>query len=152
MKTKGNTPKYGLIYHSTFIGRADSKNKGRISRYLANKCSIATRIDSFSDDPCAMYGEKLREQVEERLKFYETGANPRKNIDVMEEVSRYLAAGKTDEKKDMDTETPKKKKKKDKKKRKSDAMEIDEKEGEEEKKVSSIKFTHANHEATETQI
>jgi len=99
-----------------------------------------------------MYGEKLREQVEERLKFYETGANPRKNIDVMEEVSRYLAAGKTDEKKDMDTETPKKKKKKDKKKRKSDAMEIDEKEGEEEKKVSSIKFTHANHEATETQI
>jgi len=134
LKTKGNTPKYGLIYHSTFIGRADSKNKGRISRYLANKCSIATRIDSFSDDPCAMYGEKLREQVEERLKFYETGANPRKNIDVMEEVSRYLAAGKTDEKKDMDTETPKKKKKKDKKKRKSDAMEIDEKEGEEEKK------------------
>merc|ERR1712070_1331495 len=48
---------------------------------------------------------------------YETGANPRKNIDVMEEVSRYLAAGKTDEKEDMDTETPKKKKKKDKKKR-----------------------------------
>ena len=41
-QTKGNTPKYGLIYHSTFIGRADAKNKGRISRYLANKCSIAT--------------------------------------------------------------------------------------------------------------
>ena len=65
LKTKGNTPKYGLIYHSTFIGRADAKNKGRISRYLANKCSIATRIDSFSDDPCRLYGEKLREQVEE---------------------------------------------------------------------------------------
>jgi nucleolar protein 56 len=92
LKTKGNTPKYGLIYHSTFIGRADAKNKGRISRYLANKCSIATRIDSFADEPNRLYGEKLRDQVEERLKFYETGASPRRNIDVMEEVSKELKA------------------------------------------------------------
>ena len=47
LKTRGNTPKYGLIFHSTFIGRAEQKNKGRISRYLANKCSIASRIDCF---------------------------------------------------------------------------------------------------------
>ncbi|KAL7580980.1 hypothetical protein ACA910_005794 [Epithemia clementina (nom. ined.)] len=94
LKTKGNTPKYGLIYHSTFIGRADAKNKGRISRYLANKCSIATRIDSFADEPTRIYGEKLRDQVEERLKFYETGASPRRNIDVMEEISKQLKAGK----------------------------------------------------------
>ena len=97
LKTKGNTPKYGLIYHSTFIGRADAKNKGRISRYLANKCSIATRIDSFADEPTRIYGEKLRDQVEERLKFYETGASPRRNIDVMEEISRQLKAGKDDD-------------------------------------------------------
>jgi RNA processing factor Prp31 len=32
LKTKGNTPKYGLIFHSTFIGRAKQRNKGRISR------------------------------------------------------------------------------------------------------------------------
>ena len=48
LKTHGNTPKYGLIYHSTFIGRAGTKNKGRISCYLANKTSIAARIDCFS--------------------------------------------------------------------------------------------------------
>merc|ERR1712022_29650 len=76
MKTKGNTPKYGLIYHSTFIGRAAPKNKGRISRYLANKCSIASRIDCFSDVLTNKYGEKLRDQVEERLEFYKTGATP----------------------------------------------------------------------------
>merc|ERR1711862_360550 len=107
LKTKGNTPKYGLIYHSTFIGRADAKNKGRISRYLANKCSIATRIDSFSDEPSRIYGEKLREQVEERLKFYETGAAPRKNIDVMESIAkerRAAAAEESDE--EMEIETP----------------------------------------------
>merc|ERR1712183_754908 len=90
LKTKGNTPKYGLLYHSTFIGRADSKNKGRISRYLANKCSIATRIDSFSEEPTTLYGEKLRDQVEERLLFYQTGAGTRKNVDVMVEITRDL--------------------------------------------------------------
>lgn len=121
LKTKGNTPKYGLIYHSTFIGRADAKNKGRISRYLANKCSIATRIDSFADEPSSVYGQKLRDQVEERLKFYETGAAPRKNIDVMEEVARHLKAGKDAEDEEM-ADAEKKKKKKDKKaKRKSEA-------------------------------
>ena len=33
LKTKGNTPKYGLLYHSTFIGRANGKDKGKVSRY-----------------------------------------------------------------------------------------------------------------------
>ncbi|CAG9856352.1 unnamed protein product [Phyllotreta striolata] len=86
LKTRGNTPKYGLIFHSTFIGRAGPKNKGRISRYLANKCSIASRIDCFADSPSYVFGEKLRQQVEDRLKFYENGDIPKKNIDVMKEA------------------------------------------------------------------
>ncbi len=90
LKTKGNTPKYGLIYHSSFIGRASAKNKGRISRYLANKCSIASRIDSFIEEPTSAYGEQLRDQVEERLKFYDTGDAPRKNVDVMTAVADSL--------------------------------------------------------------
>ncbi|CAG2107621.1 unnamed protein product, partial [Medioppia subpectinata] len=73
LKTKGNTPKYGLIFHSTFIGRAGAKNKGRISRFLANKCSIAARIDCFNDFPTDIFGSKLKEQVEDRLKFFESG-------------------------------------------------------------------------------
>ena len=127
------TGEYGLIYHSTFIGRADAKNKGRISRYLANKCSIATRIDSFADEPTSAYGEKLRDQVEERLKFYETGAAPRKNIDVMEEVAKHLAAGKPDDDDvDMDEAvTPKKASKKDKKKKKDGKRKRDDSEEEE---------------------
>lgn len=47
MKTKTSTPKYGLIYHSTFIGRAGRQFKGRASRFLSNKLSIASRIDAF---------------------------------------------------------------------------------------------------------
>merc|ERR1712241_1020518 len=105
LKTRGNTPKYGLIFHSSFIGRAGAKNKGRISRYLANKCSIASRIDAFSEEATTVFGSKLKEQVEERLKFYETGDLPRKNVEVMAEAVEEAA------------EAAKKKKKKDKKKK-----------------------------------
>eukprot|EP00249_Psilotum_nudum_P018167 c26671_g2_i1 orf=219-2072(+) len=91
LKTKGNTPKYGLIFHSSFIGRATARNKGRISRYLANKCAIASRIDCFSEVATNIFGEKLREQVEERLDFYDKGVAPRKNIDVMKDALKAAA-------------------------------------------------------------
>merc|ERR1712115_113735 len=90
LKTRGNTPKYGLIFHSSFIGRAGAKNKGRISRYLANKCSIASRIDAFSDESTSVFGTKLKEQVEDRLKFYETGDLPRKNVESWLKLLRKL--------------------------------------------------------------
>ncbi len=83
LKTKGNTPKYGLLFHSSFIGRAAQKNKGRISRFLANKCSIASRIDNFSEVPTSKFGDALRKQVEERLEFYNSGVRPSKNEAVM---------------------------------------------------------------------
>ena len=83
LKTKGKTPKYGLLYNSSFIGKAGLRNKGRISRYLANKCSIASRIDNFSEAPTTRFGEVLRKQVEERLDFYSSGAKPTKNEDAM---------------------------------------------------------------------
>merc|ERR1719454_2840584 len=111
LKTKGNTPKYGLIFHSSFIGRAGNNNKGRISRYLANKCSIASRIDCFSEESTTVFGSKLKEQVEDRLKFYETGDLPRKNVEVMAEAVEEAA------------EDAKKKKKKEKKKRKAEDAE-----------------------------
>ncbi|KAG8388083.1 hypothetical protein BUALT_Bualt02G0088300 [Buddleja alternifolia] len=122
LKTRGNTPKYGLIFHSSFIGRASAKNKGRMARYLANKCSIASRIDCFLDKNTTAFGEKLREQVEERLEFYDKGVAPRKNIDVMKS-----AIGTVDIEEDEPTamvngdaneepKTDKKKKKKEKRK------------------------------------
>jgi len=99
LKTKGNTPKYGLIFHSSFIGRAGAKNKGRISRFLANKCSIASRIDCFSETPTNLYGKALHEQVDDRLSFYETGIAPIKNQDAMQAVVEELKSFETVEKK-----------------------------------------------------
>merc|ERR1711964_275406 len=96
-------PKYGLIFHSTFIGRAEKKNKGRISRYLANKCSLASRIDCFGDVATSVYGTKMKDQVEERLLFLSDGTTPRRNLDVMmeakEEVEAAAKAGKKKAKK-----------------------------------------------------
>jgi len=142
LKTRGKTPKYGLLFHSTFIGRAQAANKGRISRFLANKCSIASRLDCFSEIPVSVFGEKLREQVEERLKFYESGEVPRKNVDVMKEAlelsSSVLDDSKSSKKKkkrkhsevvaeeaeeaaeEAEPEPPKKKKKSKKKKQEAD--------------------------------
>ncbi|TRY72617.1 hypothetical protein TCAL_13230 [Tigriopus californicus] len=108
LKTRGNTPKYGLIFHSSFIGKAGTKNKGRISRYLANKCSIASRIDCFSENSTTIFGEKLKTQVEDRLNFYETGDLPKKNLEVMQEAMAAVAQ----EVSEFTVVTKKKKKKK----------------------------------------
>ncbi|XP_056301957.1 nucleolar protein 56 [Danio aesculapii] len=110
LKTRGNTPKYGLIFHSTFIGRAAAKNKGRISRYLANKCTIASRIDCFSEVPTSVFGDKLRDQVEERLAFYETGEAPRKNLDVMKEAVAQASEVTAEIKRKLEKKEKKKKK------------------------------------------
>jgi len=117
LKTRGNTPKYGLLYHSSFIGRAGLKNKGRISRYLANKCSIASRIDCFTEMQSAVFGEKLKQQVEDRLKFYECGDVPRKNVDVMKEAMEEAALIAPPTENGVDGESGKKKKKKNKKRK-----------------------------------
>lgn len=127
LKTRGKTPKYGIIYNSSFIGRAGLKNKGRISRYLANKASIASRIDSFADSPAevgAKFGEMLKAQVEERLDFYDSGKIPRKNADCMKEVADEVkvaaeaAAAAAAEEEVKEAKKEKKEKKKEKKEKK----------------------------------
>jgi nucleolar protein 56 len=131
LKTKGNTPKYGLLYHSTFIGRAGPKHKGRISRFLANKCSIASRIDCYSENPTPKFGEALRVQVEERLNFFETGAPPSKNADAIRKVLDALALEEEDDD-EMHVDAPAfttleaEPKKEKKKKRKIESMDVDE--------------------------
>merc|ERR1712117_148888 len=116
LKTRGNTPKYGLIFHSSFIGKAGAKNKGRISRYLANKCSIASRIDCFSETPTSIYGQKLKTQVEDRLKFDD---EPEKESEEAAEQPPSKKKKKKTEETEDTTEEPKSEKKK-KKKRKSE--------------------------------
>ncbi|KAH7130182.1 hypothetical protein B0J11DRAFT_245908 [Dendryphion nanum] len=48
LKTKHDTPKYGLIYHASLIGQATGKNKGKIARMLAAKSALGLRVDALS--------------------------------------------------------------------------------------------------------
>jgi len=40
LKTKSDTPKYGLIYHASLVGQSSAKNKGKMSRMLAAKAAL----------------------------------------------------------------------------------------------------------------
>ncbi|CAH9116277.1 unnamed protein product [Cuscuta europaea] len=138
LKTKGNTPKYGLIFHSSFIGRAGAKNKGRMARYLANKCSIASRLDCFLDTSTTKFGEKLREQVEERLDFYDKGVAPRKNLDMMKAVIGSLEnEDATMDEDKMSTEPSSAKKSKKKKSKGEDEQQMEEDEPAEKNGIDS---------------
>jgi hypothetical protein len=44
-KTKHSTPKYGLIYLASLIGKASQKHKGKISLSLATKTALAIYYD-----------------------------------------------------------------------------------------------------------
>ena len=85
LKTKHDTPKYGLIYHASLIGQASGKNKGKIARMLATKAAIGLRVDALADwgtnsegngvevteEEKAALGVELRLKIERRLRALE---------------------------------------------------------------------------------
>ena len=73
LKSKSNTPKYGLIYHATLIGSAALPLKGKCARMLATKCAIACRVDALRDetDDSGEYGLEMRAKLEERMRILE---------------------------------------------------------------------------------
>jgi nucleolar protein 58 len=77
LKTKHDTPKYGLIYHASLVGQAAPKHKGKISRVLAAKAALAIRVDALSDEttdaPDTTIGYEGRAKVEARLRQLEGG-------------------------------------------------------------------------------
>uniref|UniRef100_A0A6U3FQT3 Nop domain-containing protein n=1 Tax=Mantoniella antarctica TaxID=81844 RepID=A0A6U3FQT3_9CHLO len=71
LKTKHETPKYGLIYHASLIGQAAPKFKGKISRVLAAKCALSIRVDALGEGSEATIGIESRAKVEARLRQLE---------------------------------------------------------------------------------
>ena len=63
LKTKHDTPKYGLIYHASLVGSSAPKLKGKISRVLAAKCALSIRVDALGDAAGATIGIDDREKV-----------------------------------------------------------------------------------------
>ncbi len=73
LKSKHDTPKYGLIYHASLIGQAAPKHKGKISRVLAAKCALSIRVDALTQGDVPNVGFEHRLAVENRLRQLEGG-------------------------------------------------------------------------------
>ncbi|KAM9766860.1 nucleolar protein 58 isoform 1-T1 [Menidia menidia] len=71
LKTRKDTPKYGLIYHASLVGQTTAKNKGKISRMLAAKAALAIRYDALGEDTNAEMGAVNRAKLEARLRQLE---------------------------------------------------------------------------------
>ena len=85
LKTKHDTPKYGLIYHASLVGQATGKNKGKIARMLAARAAIGLRVDALSswsaegegagddvdEEERSAYGVMLRSKIENQLRKLE---------------------------------------------------------------------------------
>ncbi|XP_064475122.1 nucleolar protein 58-like [Ornithodoros turicata] len=78
LKTKHDTPKYGLIYHAQLIGQSTQRLKGKMSRMLAAKAALATRVDALGDEGTSTeLGLEHRAKLECRLKVLEEGGTRR---------------------------------------------------------------------------
>ncbi|RDB19541.1 Nucleolar protein 58 [Hypsizygus marmoreus] len=77
LKTKHDTPKYGLIYHASLIGQAPPKLKGKMARMVATKAALSVRVDALTDsdgksEPTApSIGVENRAKLESRLRALE---------------------------------------------------------------------------------
>merc|ERR1719445_1916117 len=77
LKAKGDTPKYGLIYHAAFVNAASQQNKAKIARTLACKTSLSARVDAFvaqsesGDTTPQDVASKLWTKMQKRIAFVE---------------------------------------------------------------------------------
>ncbi|XP_063501014.1 nucleolar protein 58 isoform X3 [Symphalangus syndactylus] len=71
LKSRRDTPKYGLIYHASLVGQTSPKHKGKISRMLAAKTVLAIRYDAFGEDSSSAMGVENRAKLEARLRTLE---------------------------------------------------------------------------------
>merc|ERR1712216_504691 len=144
LKTKHETPKYGLIYHASLVGQSAPKFKGKISRVLAAKAALAVRVDALGDDPDTSIGLESRAKVEQRLRQLEgksftlptqdaPGTNKVTKFDMDVDEKTFSQAD------DMQTNGSAEKKKKKKRSRDEDSEDEDKKEKKKKKKEKKEK-------------
>jgi len=104
LKTKHDTPKYGLIYHASLIGQAPPKLKGKMARMVATKAALSIRVDALTDadgksEPTApSIGTDNRAKLESRLRALEhqsEGGVVRRFADNGKKQQRFEMKGET---------------------------------------------------------
>ncbi len=64
MKTGAKPPRHGVIVHHPLIAKAPDRMHGKIARALADKISIASKVDYFQGQ---FIGDKLRKELEKKF-------------------------------------------------------------------------------------
>jgi len=130
LKTKHDTPKYGLIYHASLVGQTAPKHKGKISRVLASRTSLAVRYDALGEgETSTSIGEIGRQKVEQRIqlleggtkhKIYSTGKSPKNKEKYIppQKQNSYSSNSDVTNKIEIKSEKNEKNEKKDKKEKK----------------------------------
>lgn len=75
LRTKHDTPKYGLLYHASIVGSVASKLKGKVSRSLASKCALCVRVDALKENTDGAIGIAKKAYLENRIKMLEKGSS-----------------------------------------------------------------------------
>ena len=57
IRTRHNTPKYGIIYQAQLVSNTPPKLKGKVARALAAKCSLCVRCDALGESENAEIGD-----------------------------------------------------------------------------------------------
>ena len=148
LKTKHDTPKYGLLYHASLVGQASGRNKGKIARVLAAKAAVALRYDALAEDrdDSGDIGLEVRAKVENRLSQIE-GRDLRTTPKVVREAKKvemtearaYNADADTAAAADSDDEDEETDEKADKKRKRDTEEEEEEEEVTESKKSKKEK-------------
>ncbi|KIM42876.1 hypothetical protein M413DRAFT_444510 [Hebeloma cylindrosporum] len=104
LKTKHDTPKYGLIYHASLIGQAPPKLKGKMARMVATKAALSIRVDALTDsdgkseETASTIGIDNRTKLESRLRALEhqlEGNGVRRFADGGKKQQRFEMTGET---------------------------------------------------------
>lgn len=104
LKTKHDTPKYGLIYHASLIGQAPPKLKGKMARMVATKAALSIRVDALTDadgkseETAPSIGLENRAKLESRLRALEHQndlSGVRRFADQNQQPQRFEVKGQT---------------------------------------------------------
>ena len=89
LKTRTNTPKFGMLFNSSHLGKTPQALKGKVARYLANKCAIAARVDAFSQGSLNI-ADQLIQVLDSKINYINGGKLPEQQIDIMEMALRNI--------------------------------------------------------------
>jgi len=89
LKTQHATPKYGLIYHASLVGKSAAKNKGKAARMLANKLSLASRVDALGETTGVTIGTAMLQQLEGRMRALDSVAPPKAGKPTPQKAQQY---------------------------------------------------------------